>query len=312
MAVLAWEVSVLGLNRQVSQVLYRKVPQLTQLAASKSKYEFSRLGRRSKKAFMQTGGRLDPTKLVKGYDNSETAWRWSGCGEKFGFANASSGYYCSTRSKNGLFSNVAAEFGHYENKGSQFTPEELNYWKPATLFPPETVLIDLSTPSPREQASPLMVFSPYEDDNLQQIETILGRDNLQDATEYLMCINMEAPGHIKSEFISLKMEHELTRIRQTKSGILSLEALLSSPSYAISSLVGNACLSSGIGLKVPSARSDAVPQQEFVEGGANIVVPVNVDGATNLALNGVWEWVPDAISGKGSFAFLSAEELASL
>jgi hypothetical protein len=252
-----------------------------------------RVGRRVGREHAQTHGMLDPVKLVKGYNNSKAAWRWNGVSKApmdLQLVQPESAIYCSTLSKQWQFAAVAAEFGYHSNKNSTFKPTVKEFWNPHVLFPPTTVLVDMRSPRPVSFGKPVVVFDPCEEESLNQLADILGPQLRMEMTEQLLCIYQQAPINVREELISEFIARELDVVIQQGRGILSMGALLDSPSYALSAWVGNACLGSDIGIKTPSARNHLVPQQAFLGGSVNVILPVEADGSTGLELNGVWDF----------------------
>lgn len=309
MSIAAWQGAKSSFTHLVRSVSLSKSDQIVQLADSSCKFIYDcRVGRRTKRSHVMTNGLLDSSKLVKGFDNSGSKWRWNGCKNEFNFVDPAPGYYCSTVSRYGQFSAVASEFGYYENLSSGLKPQQVEYWKPSRLFPPDTVLIDLSTPKSTHHTPPIRVFEPFDESNLQWLEVIFGTPVMAEMTEQLLCINFEAPESERIKYISKPMDDELRIIKSSKRGVLTLKSLMTSPSYGLSSLVGNACLGAEIGIVAPSARASDVPQQAFLDGSSNVVLPVKKDNSTSLVLNGVWDFVPDS-KGKGKFEYTDASRL---
>lgn len=305
MAKAGWEVAKTGFHHLVKRSEWMYTIQLMHLAKERARPRVTRrLGRRTGKVHVMSGAKIDPSKLVVGFDNRKTAWRWNGCSDKFGLVCAEPAFYCSELSDNRQFAAVAAEFGHYANVTTKYDPKSIMYWDPAILFPSSTLLVDLLPPDHHDPHGPLLIFDPMETQNLLDIEAIC-KPVLFDVTEQMMCLYMEAPDKVKMEYISALMMQELLVIRRTGKGTLSMRALLSSPSYGFSALVGNAALSENIALTAPSARADNVPQQEFLAGSHNVIVPVKKDLSTGLKLFGVHQFEPSS----RQFVFTPASQL---
>ena len=254
-----------------------------------------RVGRRVARQHAQSYGVLDVTKLTKGYDNSQTAWRWNGVSrapKTLQLGEPMPATYTSTLSNQMQFAAVAAEFAYHSNKGKTPPPSTVQLWNPQVLFPSSTVLVDMRSPRPSSFGKPITVFDPYADNALHALDDIFGVVLRQEMTDQLICIYQQAPHDVIEEMIGERIAAEIRVVIAQGRGILSMGALLDSPSYAFSALVGNACLSEDIGIKTPSARNYLAPNQDFLRGSVNVILPVEDDGSTGMELNGVWDFDP--------------------
>lgn len=269
-----WQVAKEG-TKQVSLAIVRN-PDVSQVIGHHARRLPSRVtvARITKRRYvLDDDGWIDPRKAVTGFDNSGWSNRYSGCG----YDGAESGYYVTTRGRNGLFPSITSEAGYYAHKpeyaelqrikaetGSVPVERLREFYAGSVLMPPDSVVIAYET------LLPLSVWSI--DQGREDLQALL-RGPLLEYTDRIRQIIAEAPKDVIEAMMSPGARRAIELLRPNTP--MPLDIAMGLSDYSISSALGNSALGAGVGVQFASVRSDIMLSPDYMAGGNNLVLPMS-------------------------------------
>lgn len=287
----SWDLAMMETRHISQRLMKQRAKDIGQIARTRRKPFQGKLACMVKKQYVSKGLLLDPFKFGIGNDNSGDHYRYN--------AHGVPGKYFASFGQNGLPGNVIAESGHYKNRHNGVLPSSQDYWAVNVVIPPTDIVVVVQPSEYLIQE----VVDPFDDTLLQEWD-LLTKEERKLWTEAYGEIFKSAPQNEKDLHISQEMADLLTR-GQT----LTTKSLLSSNGYMMSQVIGSAILLEDIGVQVPSARAHTVPQQAFLTGSSNVILPLDGSYDTGCIPVGAYEVSYDLAPAKPRVKWVTVEEL---